>query len=169
MRATYWGGPRHPALTSSWTECEKCLKKKGQKPLIAATTPAITRHTLHSLHCAYLSLLLRHFHCSRDSPTCRHDLHNRDVDHFVEVKLGNLNDVLNSVDHVGLPRRHNKDVNDLKGTSTTLSKATGATQGESEQCHNRDVDDLEDELQLRKIRSCSINPPRNNPSATYRP
>ena len=29
--------------------------------------------------------------------------------------------LLNSLDHADLPRRHNKDVDDLKGTSTTLS------------------------------------------------
>ena len=49
------------------------------------------------------------------------DLHNRDVDHLANEKLGNQYDVLNNLDHVDLPRRHNKDVDDLKGTSTTLS------------------------------------------------
>ena len=33
------------------------IHKNEAKSLIAATTPVITRHTLHSLHCAYLSLL----------------------------------------------------------------------------------------------------------------
>ena len=51
----------------------------------------------------------------------RLDLHNKDVDHLANKKLGNLCNVLNSLDHVDLPRRHNKDVDDHKGTSTTLS------------------------------------------------
>ena len=49
------------------------------------------------------------------------DLHNRGVDHLVHEKLGDHNDALNSLDHVDLPRRHDKDVDDLKRTSTTLS------------------------------------------------
>ena len=47
---------------------------------------------------------------ARQTPPRRHmwnslDLHNRDVDHLDNEKLGNLSDVLNSLDHVDLPLR----------------------------------------------------------------
>ena len=68
---------------------------------------------------------MRSTHRNRLSPPRRHlrnslDLLNRDVDHHAKEILGNLYE-LNSLDHADLPRRQNKNVDDLKGTSTTLS------------------------------------------------
>ena len=49
-----------------------------------------------------------------------HHLHNRDIDHLVEEKLGNIFGQRNSLDHTNQPLRHDRDVDNIRRASQHL-------------------------------------------------
>ena len=136
--------PASWASTSSWTEAEKCCKTEA-KTIIAATKPVITGNPLHSLHCAYQSLLrnrkvlklrdelnLRHCHCARDPNLSLRD-HSDDITARTALAAPP-----SSCRTKQQAKKHL--VRELQLWSTTVHCTSGPPPGKLHDLHNRDVD-----------------------------